>query len=76
MLDIIQYVQDLRFWLPNLGGLVALLRCLDRSLNLPALFSDIPARKLLFILNHLCWTHKVNPNPKSRWLLSVMADPT
>jgi hypothetical protein len=33
----IQYVQVRRFWLPNPGFLVAVLRRLDRSLNLPAL---------------------------------------
>jgi hypothetical protein len=64
----IKYVQVLQFWLPNPGGLVAVLHCLDRSLNQPAphvllvrlaeqgpklLEKASRSKAAAFILNHL-----------------------
>jgi hypothetical protein len=44
---IVQYVKVHRFWLPNLGGLVAVLRSPDRSLNTAARKSP-PVQKSLY----------------------------
>jgi hypothetical protein len=66
----VQYVQVRRFWLPNPGGLVAVLRCLDRSLK----YDKKSSFPLIGVNDHCTICPKTEEKGQIEYISRIVAD--